>query len=203
MECFLPHKAHTNDAVTGKLYQFNGRFAVESKSPGVWNDVTKEVSFRPVPPGGAGGLSKHYRSVFGPTFGANNQMPSMCNDGIVGGIYRLICARKPEVHGLHDRLRANQYTMHSRIGGLISIWTAWFQTELSHIWSSETRDVDELREVWTNEPHPKRALRRKAERDIHYSGKRHHPTRVNRVRYKLKPHELLAKGKYPDRKSVV
>lgn len=124
-------------------------------------------------------------------------MPSMCNDGIVGGIYRLICARKPEVHGLHDRLRTNQYTMHLRIGHLISIWTAWFQTELCRIWSNETRDVDDLRNEWTEAAHPKRALRRKAAKDIHYSGRKHHPTRVKRVRYKLKPHELLAHGKYP------
>lgn len=124
-------------------------------------------------------------------------MPSMCNDGIVGGIYRLICARKPEVHGLHDSLRVNQYTMHTRIGALIDMWTAWFRTELSHIWSSEVRCVDELRDEWTNAAHPKRKLRVKADRDIHFSGKKYHPTRVKRVRYKLKPHELLAQGKYP------
>lgn len=193
----MPFKAHTNDAVTGKLYQFNGRFTVESHSPGVWNDTTKEVSFNPVPPGGAGGLSKHYRSVFGPCFGARNQMPSMCNDGIVGGIYRLICARKPEVHGLHDSLRVNQYTMYTRLGGLIGVWTAWFQTELRRIWSSEVRDVDRLRSHWTLAPHVKRKLRIKAERDIYFSGKKFHKTRVKRVRYKLKPHELLACGKYP------
>lgn len=193
----MPFKAHTNDAVTGKLYQFNGRFTVESSSPGVWDDTTKEVKFQPVPPGGAGGLSKHYRSVFGPCFGARNQMPSMCNDGIVGGIYRLICARKPEVHGLHDSLKTNQYTMHTRIGGLIDVWTAWFQTELKRVWSSEGRDSDELREEWTEAAHPKRKLRVKAARDIHFSGKKFHPTRVRRVRYKLKPHELLAQGKYP------
>ena len=124
-------------------------------------------------------------------------MPSMCNDGIVGGIYRLICARKPEVHGLHDSLKTNQYTMNTRIGDLIGVWSSWFKTELKKIWSSETRSVDELRENWTEAAHPKRRLRQKAARDIHFSGKKYHKTRVRRVNYKLKPHELLAAEKYP------
>lgn len=157
-----------------------------------WDDVTKDINF----PVKHVGLSKEYRSVFGPHFSTNSQMPHCNNDGLRGAVRRLTCVRKPEIVGWHELLRDNQYAILERIPLLISNWTTWFRNGLRFITMSKLDSFKE-RNLWCDKPHPKRLLRQNTRTKVVQHGTVSMNARVKCVDYKCKTKELLPPGKYP------
>lgn len=142
------------------------------------------------------GLSKEYRSVFGPHFTTRTQMAHCNNKGIRGAVRRLTCVRKPEVPMLHERLRDNQYSMHLRIPDLLVKWIVWYRSGLGFI-TAQKFDATTERNIWCDQPHPKRMLRQETRRLIDQNGRASMNARVKLVDYKCKTGELLPLGKYP------
>lgn len=161
-------------------------------TPGAWNPLTKDIDFPVV----NSGLSKEYRSVFGPVFRTNTQMPLCNNDGIRGAVRRLTCVREPDNANLHWVLRDNQFLIEQRIPGLLRQWTAWFSSCLKERLSS-TLGAQMERNRWCDQPHIKRMLRQQTRDQIIQCGRRSLNARVKRVDYKCKTGELLPPSKYP------
>lgn len=140
------------------------------------------------------GLSREYRTVFGPFFPSNSKMILCDNSGLRGAVRRLTCVREPGIAGLHEELEWNQ----RHLGYLhddIALWAGHLKRELGYILSSKL-DAEQERNLWTEQPHVKKKLRIQTRLDIHARG-HDHRTRVAKVRYKCKPGELLKRDKYP------
>lgn len=186
------YRAHCNPVNLDKPYRFNERFRVKAYPPECWNRVTKDVNFKEVPLG----LSREYRTVFGPHFRSNTQMPNCNNDGIRGAVRRLTCAREPEIMGLHERLRDNQYEIEEYLGHLLLDWKNEFKQRLIAITRNKLDSVNE-RNLWCDAPHIKRSLRRQTRMEIIQYGRSSLKNRVKIVDYKCKTGELLPVNKYP------
>lgn len=87
-----------------------------------------------------------------------------------------------------------QFHVVRKLGTILDRWVSEFKHKLelkvSHL------DPDHLRNLWTDNPHPKKRLRTRARVAIVADGRVAHRTRVSKVRYKPKNGELLAPGKY-------
>lgn len=175
-----------------KPYRFNDRFTVKAFPEDRWDNINQDINFPKI----TNGLSKEYRSVFGPHFITRSQMPFCNNDGIRGAVRRLTCVRKPEREGWHERLRDNQFGIENRIPRLLFLWTCWFRAGLKSITSTKLDSYTE-RNIWCDQPHPKRELRRATRLQIIQHGRSSLNHRVKCVDYKCKTGELLPIGKYP------
>ena len=107
----IPYRAHCNDIDLNKPYRFNDRFEVKAIPEDRWDNINQDINFPKI----SSGLSREYRSVFGPHFLTRSQMPFCNNEGIRGAVRRLTCVRKPERNGWHERLRDNQFEVENRI----------------------------------------------------------------------------------------
>lgn len=132
---------------------------------------------------------KEYFFVCGPWF----HIPELCFPGTDEkdhrmGISRMLAIRKPELLGFSDRLRDNQ----SRIAKTYRGFIHRFQKHLHH--HLIVQDFDEAYPQWLYQPHAKRKLRMQ----VHGDEQKYldvHADDYKPVEYKLKPGELLTKGK--------
>jgi len=142
-----------------------------------------------------GRLSKSYRTYFGLRFYNTAVITQSNNDGLRGAVRRLTCAREPDIPGIHDSLRENQYLNLTDACFGISSWIQWFKARLGEVLRGDVGDSTELRNSWTLAPHVKRKLRIRTMNEINHSAAIH-GTRIKRVRIKTKPGEFLERGKY-------
>lgn len=134
-------------------------------------------------------IRREYMFVMGPWF----NIPELCFPGASAldyrmGVSRMLALRKPELAGFSDRLRKNQSKISTRYRGFIHRFQKFFHHHLI------VKDHEEEYFTWLYQPHAKRKLRVQVHNnDLSYldlysdSGKP--------VEYKLKPGELLTRGK--------
>jgi hypothetical protein len=190
-------KYHCNPTNLNKPYLFNNRFKVKAKRTS-YNFITNDINFKKGGKRNNEGLSNEYVSVFGPFFRfvkVVTQRYECDNDGLRGAVRRITCVRKPDIPDLHQELIDNQYNIYNNFFPELKTWLRNFRRSLKNV-LPEHVSADELRDKWTEQPHKKKRLREEARRDLFYSGKESHKTRLKRVRYKAKNGETLANDKY-------
>jgi hypothetical protein len=181
------HKAHSvRFDYSAKLFVSNERFDVIQGAHHMNPDVPGDL----LPVVGDERFSPEYWTVFGPCFAHKGISVRADDDGIRGCIRRITCKRSPEIPGLHEELCENQRIMRDVLGRDLTDYIKWFKNELSLVYN-ETADSEDMRNAWTDAPHPKRLLRQRARMQMFMDGRGHHPTRVKNVIYGPKRGEIL------------
>lgn len=184
------HRAHCVNVDLNKPYRYGNRFRVKPSSPEAWNNDDIDLGYDEVRE-----HSREYRTVFGPCFANSSVMYECNNTGLRGALRRLTCVRKPDIIGLHERLRDNQYKIREYLGAHLVRWISRLRDNC-RLEFGQLRDAEDERRLWTHNPHPKRRLREGVERDVHFDGRESHAHWLRKVNYKCKPGELLPVGKY-------
>lgn len=134
-------------------------------------------------------LNKDYMFNMGPTFHIPELFfPGASRNDHAMGISRMLALRKPELRGFSDRLRKNQSHISATYRGFIHRFQKHFHHHLI------IQDHDEAYLSWLYQPHAKRKLRMQVHSndqsylDVYDDGSKP-------VEYKLKPGELLTRGK--------
>jgi len=185
-----------NESCSVKTFVDGGRFEVVSGSEYV---VNGDVMF-PDDPNylgyfDNGRMSKNYRTYFGLRFFSSAVVTMSNNDGLRGAVRRLTCAREPDIPGVHQQLKDDQYRNLTLTSPGIAAWVLWFNARLGEVLRGGIGDSTELRNAWTLAPHVKRKLRIRTMVELNQSGCTT-GTRIKRVRVKAKPGEFLDRGKY-------
>lgn len=168
--------------VKGREYFVNGdlRFPVDDQYCKQYDD---------------GKFPGEYRTHFGPRFWSNTSTFASDNDGLRGAVRRLTCVRDPEIPGHHERLKQNQYDNVRLDRPGCVVWLTHFKGHLAETISNIRMDSEELRGVWTDNPHPKRQLRQATRRDAIAHGFQS-GIRLTKIDYKVKSGEILPPTKY-------
>jgi len=166
---------------------------VEAKPKTVWNPAQQDLQFHSCREDRVHHL-KEYRTVFGPFFMSKTNMYATDIAGLRGAVRRLTCVREPGIPGYHEQLKRLQDICQERLFFLPG-FLAEKSRILRGIYNGVVYSAEQLRQIWTDQPHPKKLLRARARRAIWGSGRTTGP-RVKRVSYKCKPGELLPDGKY-------
>lgn len=134
-------------------------------------------------------VQREYYFVCGPWF----HIPELCFPGASEqdyrmGVSRMLALRKADIPGFSDRLRLKQSRIPKVFRGYIHRFQKFFHHHL------EIQDFEEAYPVWLYQPHAKRKLRERVHQDeLKYLDLRQDDFKP--VEYKLKPGELLTRGK--------
>lgn len=183
-----------NTTCRTKEFRFNGRFKTLSGAKYIKDG---DIMFPDDPENlklfNEGLFSREYWTHFGPRCLHGGTIYDCDNEGLRGAVRRLTCVREPGKPGLHGRLMANQ-EVYCRTSSPKN-WLVEFRRTFHQLLLDVPFSNEGMRDLWTDQPHPKRELRRKVRKDIVVDG-RTGGRRFDYVDYKCKPQEVLKQNKY-------